>query len=155
VAPIARTEDGTRRPATNWLREELEAYAADPQRASTLKHLWVRAPAGIGKSTLLQRLYFELIGAVDVARSRAVPTALLVQPRNLKATEASRLQQAKDPLAEFFTVWLEKRNLFVADEPAPLVNDFLGALERGDIVLLLDGYDDLRNSNLAHVLDAL
>lgn len=110
---------------------------------------WIVGPAGVGKTTVLYRSYFELIGAVEEENTtrRHVPVPMLVQPRNLKAEQVHRLDQQHDTdefLRMILEVWLENRRISVPPQRRTTVLSSLEHhLKLGNIAILIDGFDEL------------
>jgi pimeloyl-ACP methyl ester carboxylesterase len=123
------------------------------------RRIWVTGPAGAGKSTLMNRLFFEAIGVADGAgsggtpASPSLPVPMFVQPRNVGAQGIQQLREASLTLPVFLQGWLANRMITVpAESRDALVSDFGRALEAGDIVLVLDGYDELVDLGLERFL---
>ena len=132
-------------------------------RAGDRARFWVRAPAGAGKTTLLVRTFFEMLGCVESESAESGdeapgtrppeqrgPVPLLVQPRNLSQhRQLSDVPESGDWRERFLRAWLDNRSIAVPDELVPaLAADLFHALERGDVLLLLDGYDEFHRMGL-------
>ena len=159
-------------PEDDWKAQRawIEPYDTGPGRAESLvqdvltrlrgdeRRVWVTAPAGSGKSTFMNRLFFEAIGVAGPARapeagSRALPVPMFVQPRNVGAQQIQRLRDAPDAFPLFLEGWLRNRAIDVAaDSKDGLIADFTHAIEQGEIVLLIDGFDELVDLELAPFL---
>lgn len=122
---------------------------ADCAEASAPCKLWIVGPAGVGKTTVLYRSYFKLIGAVEeeIAEARYVPVPMLLQPRNIKAGQVQRLDRQKDAdsfLRLMLEFWMENRRISVPPERKTAVLSSLEHhLRRGSIAILIDGFDEL------------
>lgn len=153
----------------NAQRAWVEPWDTGPGRASTLvqdvltmlrgdeKRVWITAPAGAGKSTFMNRLFFEAIGVAGHTKGTETgPVPMFVQPRNVGAQGIQRLREAERMLPVFLEGWLANRGITVPEESrAALVANFERALEAGDIVLFLDGYDELVDLGLTAFLGNL
>lgn len=122
---------------------------ADSAESGKPCKLWIVGPAGVGKTTVLYRSYFKLIGAVEdeVAEARPGPVPMLFQPRNLKAEQVSMLDQQKEAdafLRLMLEYWLENRRISVPPERKMAVLSSLEHhLTRGNLAILIDGFDEM------------
>ena len=158
----------------NAQRAWIEPYDTSPGRADSVvgdvlamlrgddRQVWVTAPAGAGKSTFMNRLFFESIGVAGdgalkaSAGVRPLPVPMFVQPRNVGAQGIQTLRDAADPFPVFLQGWLANRAVEVpAESREALIADFRHALKRGDVVLLIDGFDELVDLGLAPFLRGL
>jgi pimeloyl-ACP methyl ester carboxylesterase/SAM-dependent methyltransferase len=139
--------------ADSVVDEVLAMLRADEHR------IWITAPAGSGKSTFMNRLFFE---AIDVTGRRAtmatpglrpLPAPMFVQPRNVGAQGIQQLREAKDPFPVFLEGWLANRAIEVpAESRDALFADFERAIQAGDIALFIDGFDELVDLGLGPFL---
>jgi SAM-dependent methyltransferase len=142
------------------IRGWLEDHAATPEAERRKCDIWLRAAAGAGKTTLMSRHFFELIGAAsdEGERRRAIPEPMLIQPRNGdSSSQPAQLRASSDDpnaaFATFIRFWLANRRVDVPAQDLPaLVGDFKDAMIRGDLVLLIDGHDDQRRMGLGPFL---
>lgn len=122
--------------------------------------IWLRGRAGAGKSTTLARLYFELADLDGTGGDGELPVPLYVQPRNLSGQpvlELAHPPQGTHWLETFVRVWAENRRIPI---PPALIStvatELRRGLETGQIILILDGYDEFFRMDLAErALDLL
>lgn len=166
-APVSQLWDGI------WNEEDFEAqknyvrltdrengqnvdYAVQRQLADGIEKdrpckLWIVGPAGVGKTTVLYRSYFQLIGAVNVKEARSkmrpVPVPMLLQPRNLNAEQVYLLDREKRTdafLQLILKVWLYNRHIYIPPErKKELLSSLEYHLKEGNIAILIDGFDEL------------
>ena len=126
--------------------------------------VWIRGPAGAGKTTLLLQVFFALARAVEEEavgltwwrwltrgrQRRRLPVAMLVQPRNVGQFSQQQLGSvpADEQWRRFVGQWLDNRNIDVGGRLKHIAADLRHAIEIGDVVLVLDGYDELHQMNL-------
>ncbi len=127
----------------------------DPHR------IWLLGPAGAGKSTFMNRLFFEALGVSGAAPDdspglRPLPVPMFVQSRNVGVQQILRLRDAGDGFPAFIEGWLANRKIEVpAEARAALVADFAKAIGDGEIALFIDGFDELVDLDLVGFLHDL
>jgi uncharacterized protein YjbI with pentapeptide repeats/SAM-dependent methyltransferase len=107
------------------------------------KKIWLIGEAGIGKTTILYRTYFDLVSNND-KETEQYPVPLLMQPKALNEKSIKRLTQCEDE--DFFyillDIWLSNRNI-----PVSIKEESIASVEfnikQGKIAVLLDSYDEL------------
>lgn len=123
--------------------------------------VWVVGPAGAGKSTFMNRLFFEALGVAGAPATmepglRALPPPMFVQARNVGVDQLSVLRNAPDVFGAFITGWLSNRSIEVPDEArTALIADFRKAIGDGHIALFIDGFDELVDLGLVAFLNDL
>lgn len=113
----------------------------------------IRGDTGVGKTMLLHQLFVDLVKS----NSKAVPILASADNINQNSDELERLKHDSNHIRAFVSVWLKKRRVVAkteADQKA-MVNAVSTALDRGDIVLLLDGVDELRAKGAEEFADGL
>lgn len=131
--------------------------SADPHR------IWVLGPAGAGKSTFMNRLFFEALGVTGQPVTapvesglRPLPVPMFVQSRNVGFQQIRKLRDAEDGFRAFVEGWLENRKIQVpAEAKDALVADFAKAIGDGRITLFIDGFDELVDLDLVAFLHDL
>jgi uncharacterized protein YjbI with pentapeptide repeats/SAM-dependent methyltransferase len=127
----------------------VQQMLADSVETNKPCKLWIVGPAGVGKTTVLYRSYFKLIGAVDdeSAEARPGPVPMLLQPRNLKAEQVYRLDRQKEAdafLRLILEFWLENRRISISPErKTAVLSSIEHHLKRGNIAILIDGFDEM------------
>lgn len=167
LSPVSQLWDGI------WNEEDFEAqknyvrltdrengqnvdYAVQRQLADGIEKdkpckLWIVGAAGVGKTTVLYRSYFQLIGAVTVKEARSkmrpVPVPMLLQPRNLNAEQVYLLDQEKRTdafIRLILRIWLYNRHIYIPPErKKELLPSLEYHLREGNIAILIDGFDEL------------
>ncbi len=103
---------------------------------------WIVGPAGAGKTTLMHRLYFQLIEARRADPNRPIP--LLLEPRHLESVRDSasirRAASGAELLETLLAIWLNNRGLGGGERA---VEKLLALFRSGGVVLLVDAYDEL------------
>jgi hypothetical protein len=158
VEPTGWVYEGSRREPLQGMGRVRAWLAACRNQPSTTAddHITVESPGGAGKTTFIHRLFFDL--AAVAARDPAAAVPMLASVANLKSdadTTAGIARSELTPLRGFVAQWLRNRGIVVpAGQIERLLQDFEGALRRGDIILLFDGYDELLgNSALVNRVD--
>ena len=158
VAPAAA---GTAPAGTSVVGEIRERLLGDPTDGRA--RVWIRGPAGAGKSTLLLHVFFVLAADVEIEangrrwrrwlpgrRPTAAPVPMLVQPRNVFDWSRQQLTDVPDEeqWIRFVGQWFDNRNINLGRWLPDVASDLSHALEAGDVVLVLDGYDELYQMHL-------
>jgi pimeloyl-ACP methyl ester carboxylesterase/uncharacterized protein YjbI with pentapeptide repeats len=143
-----------------WLaagRPDSHARSGANANGPTAVHVHISGAGGSGKTTFVHRLFLELIGAIGTEPSGSAPVPMLASARNLqtRAERIAKLQQDADSLSAFVSVWLENRLGESDDIRQELIEDFSRALRDGEIVLLVDGLDELRHQGLGRFAENL
>ena len=133
----------------HWL--ERSATAATDESAGKV---WVFSDGTAGKSIFMNRLFLDLIGVTDGSATTLVP--MFASAENLRghSDRIDRLNRDKDVVSAFATVWLENRNIEFPKDVSredvvdSLVGSLKAALLKGDVVLLMDGVDELGHQGL-------
>jgi len=114
-------------------------------------HVWLIGEGGTGKTTAMYRIYFEILEARRRAEQESAmmpyPIPVLIQLQRVHERLIEKLSGTKDEfdfIAATFDIWLRRRHFQVAERDMPsLQAEFYKALRRGDIMLLVDSYDEL------------
>ncbi len=143
-------QDAVLKDDTEKARTRIDTYLSKP--AGEPVGVWIIGSAGAGKTTLLHRAYFELIE--QRVRDASCPAPLLIEPRRLtSSTDIEALensQTGQDLLRAILTRWVEHREREGLDRLDP--DALLTAIKEGQIILLIDGYDELQRLRLqAHL----
>lgn len=133
----------------HWLEKSAAAAATDEGAG----RVWVFGAGSGGKTIFMNRLFLDLIGAegVNPGKRTPIPVPMLASAENLgtHVFEIDELKRKTDVISAFATVWLTNRKVGIPEDVAredvlrSLVEDFKEALAAGDIVLILDGVDEL------------
>jgi uncharacterized protein YjbI with pentapeptide repeats len=147
------TADGIRS-LVEWMGESTESGKRDKQAG----RFWILASGRSGKTTFMNRLFLELVGRGNPDIEAETPAGGLLPVPMLAAAEMLRphlqriehLKGAKNVLSEFAIAWLDDRNISIPDNKKGAYGKaFNEALTNGEIVLLLDGVDELQHQDLA------
>ena len=112
--------------------------------------IWISSAGGAGKTTFIHRLFLDLIGGIESHPPLRFPV-MLASANNLKpySEQIAALKTADDACTVFADVWLKNRGIEVpAYLRKTLLTSFSEGLKKGDILLLLDGYDELAYMDL-------
>jgi len=113
----------------------------------------IRGDTGVGKTMLIEQLF------VDLARSNSKVVPMLASADNIQqnSSELERLKLGKDHLYAFVAVWLKIRRIVAKTEidKKAMIELVARALEQGDIILLLDEVDELKEKGAASFVDGL
>jgi hypothetical protein len=126
--------------------ESAEADAVQTLMSAVASNSQVRleAEAGAGKTVLMIRLYRELID--QRAANRTGPVPMLILSRNLRTMAPDVAARASDDewRRAFAEKWLANRGVTL-DTAAlqAFATSLWEAIGRGDVVLLIDGFDEL------------
>ena len=135
--------------AERWL-EQCHGRDTPP----TTGRISIRSAGGAGKSIFMHRLLLDLAAQ---GGSRRTPVPMLASAGSVQRNVEliSHLQTTEDSLSAFIEVWLQNRGINLSTDAKDtlinresLINDFKHALTGGEIVLLLDGDDELRQQGL-------
>lgn len=138
-----------------WLKE---CHGRDTPAATG--RIFVRSAGGTGKTIFLHRLLLDLTHDFSGAASAPdrPPVPMLARAENVKdnAPRIAQLQTTTDTLSTFVEVWLDVRGILIPEkDKRSLIDDFKDALRDGQIVLLFDGDDELREAGLKDFVDNL
>ena len=105
--------------------------------------------AGVGKSTIVHQLFMELVRSASDGAPKKTPVPMFASARSVRdhAQRIVELRGATESsvIDAFVDVWLRNREIAMPDDERPeLIDAFRKALAGGDIVLILDGLDELR-----------
>lgn len=116
-------------------------------------HGEIRGDAGIGKTVLLHQLFLDLAKPSD----RTVPMLASANNINQNSDELERLKEAGNHVSAFVTIWLKRRRVVAKTVRAQeaMVRTMGTALESGEILLLLDGVDELKQKGATDFVDGL
>src|SRR6476620_3075026 len=162
VPPVCTVEESGKSPMTvdgirsllEWMGESAESGNRDKQAG----RFWVLASGRAGKTTFMNRLFLELVGRGNPDIEAETPAGALLPVPMLAAAEMLRphlkriehLKEVKNVLSEFGIAWLDDRNISIPEnKKAAYGKAFNDALTNGEIVLLLDGVDELQHQDLA------
>lgn len=116
-------------------------------------HGEIRGDTGVGKTTLLHQLF------VDLAKSSTTAVPMLASADNINqnSDELERLKQGGDHISAFVSVWLKNRHVFGKKQSVQkaIVRVIGKALRNGDITLLLDGVDELKQKGAEDFVEGL
>lgn len=139
--------------AVGAIRRWLERSAGPAATDEGAGRIWVFGAGSGGKTIFMNRLFLDLIGAdgVSPAKRSPTPVPMLASAENLgpHVFEIDDLKRKTDVISAFATVWLKNRKIGIPEDVLredvlrSLVEDFKEALAAGDIVLILDGVDEL------------
>jgi hypothetical protein len=136
-----------------WIAEA----AGNPRTELPAGRFWVFGPGSGGKTIFMNRLFLELIGAGEqeveakTSKGAPLPVPMLASAAHLREhlERIEELKRAEDVTAAFARVWLETRNIAIPEHLMPrLATAFKSSLKNGDIILVLDGVDELRHQDL-------
>jgi hypothetical protein len=116
-------------------------------------HGEIRGDTGVGKTMLLHQLF----GCLVRSNSQLVPMLASADNIDQNSAELDRLKHEGDHISAFVSVWLKKRRVIAkteADKKA-MEHAILTALENGEILLLLDGVDQLREKGAEGFVNGL
>ncbi len=113
----------------------------------------IRGDAGTGKTVLLHQLFLSLVRS----KSRPVPLIASADNINQNSSELERLKHASDHLSAFVSVWLKNRKVIAKSEAEKITMEgaVRTAIESGEVILLLDGIDQMRDKGAEHFVDGL
>jgi SAM-dependent methyltransferase len=125
-----------------WVREPLESLNGE-----------IRGETGVGKTVLLHKLF------TDLAASATSPVPMLASGANIDYNSAAfkALAASEDEVSTFVSVWLTRRGIKARHESdqAAIGRAVESALRAGEIILLLDGEDELEGKELADFVGGL
>lgn len=138
----------------------LAGEVLDMLRNPRAGQVWVLGLAGAGKSTFMNRLFFEALGATratsDASPGASAPAPMFIQPRNVDVGQIAVLRHTGNAFPAFIDGWLQNRSIAVAEDDRPaLVRDFEQALRDGRIALFVDGFDELVDLGLLSFFQGL
>jgi SAM-dependent methyltransferase len=145
VAPVGgrgAMEDDALRVLLEWLR-----------RPPKVLHGEIRGDTGVGKTMLLYQLFVCLVRS----NANVIPMLASADNINQNSAELERLKHERDHISAFASVWLKNRQVIAkteADQKA-MERAIKTAVESGDVVLLLDGIDQLREKGAEDFVDGL
>ena len=165
VEEFGETVEGVGSDGIGAIRHWLERSAAAAVTDEGAGRIWVFGAGSGGKTIFMNRLFLDLIGAdgVGLANRAATPVPMLASAENLgpHVFEIDDLKRKTDVISAFATVWLKNRKIGIPEEVLredvlkSLVEDFKEALGAGDIVLILDGVDELGRQERDHFAEYL
>jgi len=147
VAPTAKINDNGAR-STGDAMSAVKTWVGeceDPATDEALGRISVRCAAGAGKSVFMHRLLLELTS------SGLSPIPMLASAETLQFNpeRKARLRATPDALDHFVAGWLKNRKITLPKKNRlPVIREFRNALAAGQIVLLLDGDDELKDQGL-------
>lgn len=155
VATISDSELKTTGDAIARVKGWLEQCRGQETEQS-LGRISIRSGGGAGKTVFMHRLLLELSSGADgssespgAARRSPIPMLASAETLQRHAEMITTLRSTTDTLSAFVEVWLRNRNIKLPSKSRDsLISDFKNALSSGEVVLLLDGDDELRQQNL-------
>jgi SAM-dependent methyltransferase len=150
ISPVATISDSERKTAGDaiaavkgWL-EECRGQETD----ESVGRISIRSGGGAGKTIFMHRLLLDLSGDSRAPVPMFGSAEALLRHAELIAT----LRSTTDTLSAVVDVWLRIRSITIpAKIRESFISDFKNALSSGEVVLLLDGDDELRQQNLDRV----
>ncbi len=143
AAAILRWEEEQREERVTYQRQRVDAAFSDDSRAfcaasGGVPRFVVVAPPGGGKTTLLQALaYRAAIGDLTLRGLRLLPACVQLR---LWEKWAVKPNEPESGLPEFLAKYCYKETLL---EPTPTADQWRRWLKHGDILVLLDGLDEV------------
>jgi uncharacterized protein YjbI with pentapeptide repeats len=145
--------------AAQLRRKLLQDFQTEPQASSQSdirSWYWLTGPAGFGKSTVLQKIYFDLLEEQASPSDQSEPplVPMLVQPfRSRKSPIEGHEDDEPPEIAKILLeAWLKNR---LSKERLPenfdvhvygeISSQIYSAILTGSIVMLVDGFDEMGN----------
>jgi SAM-dependent methyltransferase len=149
IAPNGTTGDGKEGNALEVVKEWIAE--CDGTQHRTVGRISVRSATGGGTRIFMYRLLLDLSNDIrgsgkSTSTELAPPIPMFVSGESL-LRKATALQGNPDPLGAFFEVWLTQLRINIPEKSLkPMIADFKRALDKGQIILLLDGDDRLHGA---------
>jgi len=133
--------------------------------------IWLVGGPGTGKTTLMTKLFLELIhsskqpdtikdntiadsGSTHAEKTRERPTCIpiLLRPDIMDPAQISKINEFTDKdqqFRAFIDIWFNNRNVSIpADELDNFIRNLKQGLQTGTFIFLLDGFDELQRYDL-------
>lgn len=161
VSPACSFEESSR-PRTDidgiqallrWIGESSDSGHTDHEA----DRFWVFASGRAGKTMFMNRLLLEMIGRgsaeldAETPKGEPLPVPMFAAAETLRPHLAriEELKKTDNVVFAFATVWLENRNISIPEhKKSEYANAFKSALQGGQILLLLDGVDELLHQDM-------